>query len=563
MGAQFFTSIFSRYLIVSILLITICEEVFGQRFTGLENTSLIYEEGEGAIQVTTDLSIDANSLLSYATVTISQGYNIDEDTLIYRDETPLYSVFDDESGQLLLLNFPAGSTTESYVLQSALRSIFYQNDEDDPQNNQRVISFAAYSQSGDTSNVVSRRLEVQKINNPPQLSSASNAPVVVNNLTSPVILVQDLEVADADDAIISSAVVRIGEVQFDQLIFTDNTNDNIQIQRAVGNNRRLILTGRDSKENYQAALRSISVQNLFSFAQFKGNRTVEIQVTDANGATSNQFEQYIYVQNGNGADNIPPSTQDITVLTTENEAFNFEVQQFQEAYADPEQSELTTVRVRSLPKYGFLLLDGSEIDADFIVRNQGVIEREDIGKLTYVPNRGYIGSDQFNWSSTDGTTPSANTSTVVISVDEIPQPLAVEIAGRATVNEDQTTILPPIQLQALASTPLEVTLSVETGQISILPFIFPYVNVTGEDSEELTFFGTAQAVRLALSGLQYTPAPNIVGNDILKITASSPARQDDGVLVITIAPVDDSIILSNIESDTLDYVEGGPALPIY
>lgn len=562
MNAQLFTNIFSRYLIVIILLTTFCEEVFSQRITNLENTPLLYEEGEGAVRVTTNLSINTNSSLSYATVTISQGYNIDEDTLIYRDETPLYSVFDDELGQLLLLNFPAGSTTESDVLQSALRSVFYQNDDDDPQNNQRIISFAVYSQSGDTSNVVSRRLEVQKVNNSPQLSSASNAPVVVNNLTSPVLLAQDLAVTDADDAIISSAVVRIGDVQFDQLVFTDNTNDNIQIQRAVGNNRRLILTGRDSKANYQAALRSIGVQNLFSFAQFKGNRTAAIQVTDANGATSNQFEQYIYVLNRNGANNIPPSTQNITVVTNENEAFNFEAQQFQEAYSDPEQNDLTTIRIRSLPKHGFLLLDGLEVDADFIVRDQGFIEREDLNKLTYVPNRGYTGLDEFDWSTTDGTTPSANTSNVFISVEEVQQPLAVEIAGRATVNEDQTTVLPPIQIQSSASIPLEVTLSVETGQISILPFILPYVNLMGEDSEDLRFSGTAQAVRLALSGLQYTPAPNIVGNDILEITARSPARQDDGVLVITIAPVDDPVILSNLENDTLDYIENGPALPI-
>jgi len=561
MRTQFFINTYGC-LLVCILSTVLHSPAFGQRLVGLERNPISYEEGDGEVLTTSNLSVTSNTLLSYATVTISRGYNAEEDTLIYRGETDIYSVFDDELGQLLLLTFPAGATTESDVMQRALRSVFYQNkNEDSPQADRRTVSFTVNNLNGNSSNVVNRNISVQTVNDAPRLRSPTNAPVVVNSLAGTVPFAQDLEVLDDDDTFITSASVKIGNVQFDQLVFVDNTNDNIRIQRAVGNNRRLILTGRDTKENYQAALRSLGVQNLF-FRQFRGIRKVEIQVTDENEGVSNLFEQYVYVLSRDGSDNVPPSTQDMSVSTVENQAINFEIQQFQLAYDDPEQTELNAIRIRSLPKYGFLSLDGVEIDADFIVQKQGVVARGDLDKLAYVPSRGYTGSDQFEWRTTDGTTVSANTSTVFISVGEISVPLSLEVAGNALVNEDQTTVLPPILLEAAESDQLNVVLSVETGELDIIPFILTYVDGLVKDSGQLSFSGSAQSVRLALSGLQYSPAINVVGNDILKIAVSSPTDQKESVLVITIAPIDDPVILSNIEVDTLEYVENGPALPI-
>ncbi|WKN43606.1 gliding motility-associated C-terminal domain-containing protein [Tunicatimonas pelagia] len=562
MRTRFFINI-GWCLLVSISSAIISNLAFGQSLTGVEGTSITYTEGDGAVQITNSLSVTSNTLLSYATVAIGSAYNASEDTLIYRGEAGIYPIFNNETGELLLLSFPAGSATESGEMQAALRSVFYQNkNEGNPQNSQRTVSFTVYAQNVEGSNTISRAIDVQGVDDIPRLLSPTNTPLVVNSLATPVPLVPDLQVIDSDDAFMTAATVRIGEVQFDQLVFTNNSNDNIVIQRAEGTNRRLILTGRDTKENYQAALRSIGVQNLFSARGFKGNRKVEIQITDEKGEASNLFEQYVYVLSQSNPNNTPPSTQDILVSIAENQTLNFEAQQFQLAYTDSEQAELSTIRIRSLPKHGFLSLNGVEVDADFLVQDQGVVAREDLDKLTYVPNRAYVGSDQFEWSTTDGTTPSANTSTVSISIAKAALPLLLTVAENALVDEDKVTILPSISLQAPPHASLNVTLSVETGQLSVVPIILPFISIAVEGGNELSFSGTAQAVRFALSGLQYSPANNVVGNDILKIAVSSSTEQEDGILVITIAPIDDPVVLSNIEVDTLEYTENSPALPI-
>ncbi len=553
-------------LLASITASVICSQVQGQSLSGVENSPVNYTEGGDAVQITNNLSVAGNSLISYATVTVSNGYNAAEDTLIYQGESGIHPVFNNETGQLLLLSFPAGSTAESSEIQTALRSVFYRNkNTDNPQSNQRTISFAVYNQNNEASNTVSRNATVQNVNDPPRLRSPSNVPVVVNSLVSGVPITSDLEVLDADDAFLTGASVNITRGrfdQFDQLVFTDNNNDNILIQRVEGSNRQLVLTGRDTKENYQAALRSISIQNLFTAQGFKGNREVVMQVTDEDGEVSNQFSQYVYVLSRTAPNNVPSSTQDISVNITENQTLSFESQQFELAYTDPEQVEFDSVVILSLPEHGFLSLDGVEIDAEYLTRDRGVVRREDINKLTYVPNQDYLGLDQFEWSTDDGINPPANNSIVSISINEAPVPFSLQIPEDAVVDEDRTTTLPPILSQASASTLLTVTLSVETGQLSIVPIIQPFVNITTEGSNELSFSGSAQAVRFALSGLQYSPAADVVGNDRLGISVSSPTDQGNGVLVITIVPIDDPVVLSNIESDTLRYVENSPPLPI-
>ncbi|MEO0334222.1 MAG: Ig-like domain-containing protein, partial [Bacteroidota bacterium] len=377
------------------------------------------------------LSVTGSALISYATATISNGYNVSEDTLIYQGEAGIHPVFNNETGQLLLLSFPAGSTAESSEIQTALRSVFYRNkNTDNPQSNQRVISFAAYNQNDEVSNTISRSVTVQNVNDAPRLRSPSNAPVVVNSLVSSVPITSDLEVLDVDDAFLTGASVNITRGrfdQFDQLVFTDNSNDNILIQRVEGSNRRLVLTGRDTKENYQVALRSIGIQNLFTAQGFKGNREVVMQITDENSEVSNQFGQYIYVLSRTNPNNVPPSTQDISVSITENQTLNFETQQFQLVYTDPEQVQFDTIRILSLPEHGFLSLDGVEIDAEYLTRDRGVVRREDINKLTYVPNQDYLGLDQFEWSTDDGINPPANNSIVSISINEAPVPFSLQI----------------------------------------------------------------------------------------------------------------------------------------
>lgn len=553
------------HVLLGVAITVLPRVVYAQNLANIEGNQIDYLEGEGEVQITESITVSGDVPISYAIVEINTGYDPEEDTLVFKGEENVYPLFDEEAGRLFLLSYPAETTRSSAEMQAALRSVFYRNtDEASPRRRSRRITFTVYNQSDAASNTVSRSIAVRGENDPPVLRSPSNDPVVVNSLVQAVPVAEDLQVIDVDDNIIAGATVDIALSRFsDQLIFNDDRDDNIRIQRVEGSNSELILSGEDTRANYQEALRSISISNIFTARGFKGNRRVDMQITDRGGAESNVFSQFIQVADPDNPVNVPPSVKDISVSTEENQPVEFQLQQFLSSYSDAENSRLDFIRILSLPAHGVLTLDGVVIDADYIVNDNGVVDRNDLDELEYIPNQGFSGSDKFEWNATDGTEFAANPANVDIVVTLPVTPLSLAIPDNAQVDEDGTTVLPPIIVEASASLPLEVELSVESGQLFLSSVVTPFINgLDTEDSSKLAFSGTAQAVRYLLSGLQYRPNTDVTGSDLLDITVASPNENEEGVLAITIIPIDDPIVLSNIEADTAIYIENSPAVTI-
>lgn len=546
---------------------TLAQSAIGQDLSDLEADPLDYVEGDESVQVTNQVSVSGNASISYAVVSFSEGYQAGEDTLVYDGDASVYPIFNDETGELLLLSYPAGTLSSGGEIQTALRSVFYLNtNEGNPSVTQRTISFTTYQLDSTASNTVSRTIAVQGVNNPPVLRSPTNAPVVVNSLLNRVLVAEDLLLVDEDNEIMVGATVSLSrEREFsrfgDRLVFADDTRDNITIQTEQDDDRTLILSGRDSKVNYQLALRSIGIQNFFT--TIRGNRLVIMQVADESEEASNEFRQYVHVTDPSAPLNIPPSAEDIAVSTIANQSVTFQAEQFGQAYRDPEQPTLSAIFIQSLPEKGTLTLNGEVIDADYLVQNQGEVNNTELNQLVYTPNQEYVGSDQFQWIATDdGSIEMANPARVLISVSEAAIPLSLSLPASTQVDEDGLTMLPPLEFQSAPSTSVGATLTVESGDLSINPIVLSFVTVSGENTSELTISGSAQVMRYALSGVQYRPAPNMIGSDLLSVSIVSTAEQAAGTLEITIIPIDDPVLLSGIEPDTLLYVEDSPPVPI-
>ena len=530
-----------------------------QNLANIEGKQIDYTEGAGLVQITNTLTVKGNNALIQATLSFESGYDAGEDTLIYNGDPALYPVFNEDEGALYLLSYPAGSTRTSEEMQAALRSVFYQNtNEENPRTRGRKLIITVTNDENTTSNDASRNIAVRGQNDPPTLRSPSNSPIVVNTLRNEPV-VSDLLVRDPDNTIIAGATVDITQSRFgDALGFNDDNSDNIDINKVGGDDGSLVLSGEDTPENYQKALRGITITNPFTPVGFTGNRLVVMQITDENGAASRPFSQYVHVRSQTNAINIPPSVQDIAVRGEENEVIAFQLQSFQQAYDDAEQPQFEFIRILSLPEQGILTVDGTVIDADFLVNDNGVIGRSNLDKLTYTPNEGFTGKDFFEWNATDGSEFAANVAYVTITLQPAPVPLSVTIPESTEVDEDGVTTLPSIVVDATAYTELDVTLSVEDGQLFINPLILPLLNFSensGESGKVLIFTATAQVTGYVLSGLQYQPDANVAGSDLLDISVSSSTETEEGILSITIIPIDDPIVLSGIEPDTLVYQE--------
>ncbi|MEQ9441468.1 MAG: gliding motility-associated C-terminal domain-containing protein [Cyclobacteriaceae bacterium] len=538
-----------------------------QNLGSIEGNQINYPEGESPVLVTDAISVSGNAPISFATIAFASGYEAGEDTLMYEGDSGLFPVFNEEEGILYLLSYPAGTTRTSAEVQAALRSVYYQNtNEANPKTQGRSIAFTVFNKEEDASNTLSRNIVVRGENDPPTLRSPSNAPVVVNSLIEAVTITEDLIVGDPDDNIIVGATVEINQSRFgDQLNFGSNSNDNIQIQPVENsNNRSLVLSGRDSRENYQKALRAISISNIFTAQGFKGNRLITMQITDEDGTASTMFSQYVHVSSQGNGDNIPPSVKDISGTTQENKPFVFQQQQFLQAYEDAGQSQFDFIRILSLPAHGYLTLDGTVIDADYIVDDNGVVDRVDLNNLRYTPNEGFTGTDSFEWNATDGTDFAANPALVSINVQPLAIPLSITVPDGAQVDEDGITILPPITVTSTPTASINVKLAVENGQLFLNPLLLPFINFSDDNQSgsALEFTASAQVITYVLSGLQYQPNTNVSGSDLLNITVASAGATEEGVLSITIIPIDDPIVLSNIEPDTLIYQENDVPLAI-
>ncbi len=239
----------------------------------IESGDLAYTEGNGAVEITSAITVsDIDDInIESATISITANYFLGEDFLDFTDTGNISGSFASGSGILTL----TGSDTKANY-QTALRAVTYENTSSDPVDLDRTISIVI-NDGDNNSNTQSRDVTVATVNSKPVLSSIESS-----NIPYPDAAVQitnTIIVSDPDDTRLDSALVIITEnlkPAEDSLIYstlfgiTGNWNPNTGILKLTGNN---LLS------DYEAALRSVDYINTATIASGP-ERVVSFIVSD-------------------------------------------------------------------------------------------------------------------------------------------------------------------------------------------------------------------------------------------------------------------------------------------
>ncbi|MEY2581962.1 MAG: hypothetical protein QOE09_1811, partial [Ilumatobacteraceae bacterium] len=242
-------------------------------------TALAYtENGTTALDGGVTASDADNANLSSATVTMTSGYLTGQDTLAFTNQNGITGTWTASNGVLAL---SGQATVANY--QTALRSVTYTNNSDNPSTVSRTVTFVANDGVLD-SNVASRSITVTAVNDRPVVTTTGTSMAYAEKATTA--LDPGITVADVDSANISSATVTMTTAYLngqDTLAFVAQSGITATWTAATG---VLALSGSSTVANYQAALRSVTYNNNSSNPTTT-TRTVTFVVND--GVTSSSL----------------------------------------------------------------------------------------------------------------------------------------------------------------------------------------------------------------------------------------------------------------------------------
>lgn len=242
---------------------------------GIEVAALNYNEGQIPILITGAITVvDADSpVLASATVQITGNYSNGEDVLIFVNAFGITGSYDPSTGTMTL----TGPATLANF-RSALRSVTYQNTNNDhPSNLARTISFSV-NDGTTSSNIVSRNINVTRVNDSPVVANLEPVPLAYTESDPATAVSSSVTIMDVDNINLASATVQITtgyNAAQDVLAFTNAFG--ISGSYAGGT---LTLSGVASVSDYQSALRSITYSNTNTVNPSTTTRTVVFRAND-------------------------------------------------------------------------------------------------------------------------------------------------------------------------------------------------------------------------------------------------------------------------------------------
>ena len=249
----------------------------------IETTTLNYTEGSGSQKITDSLKITDvdNTTFASAAVSITGNYSSGEDVLSFSNTSSavygnISSSYNTSNGVLTLTS--SGVTATLAQWQSALRSVQYKNTSSNPSVSIRTVSFVINDGSAN-SNTKSRNINVIAVNNPPVLANIETKPLKFTEGDAALQLTSTLNVSDVDNTNFDSAAVIINS--------NYTQGEDILVYAKVGNIKgtfnsskgEILLTGLDTKANYQLALSSVKYLNTSQNPSISP-RTVSFYVND-------------------------------------------------------------------------------------------------------------------------------------------------------------------------------------------------------------------------------------------------------------------------------------------
>jgi hypothetical protein len=241
----------------------------------IEGTALSYTEGEGAVDITDNITImDVDDInINSATAEITGNYDNTEDALSFITAGGISGNWNSSTATLTL---SGTATLDNY--QSALRNIRYTNSSQNPSLAVRTITFSVYD-GDDWSNTQARDITITAENDAPELSSMEVTALAYTEGAGPVDITNNLVVTDVDDVNIESATVQITvSYQSDEDVLDFPGAGSISGSWDSGTGL-LTLTGSATLAQYQAALRDVSYENT-SENPVVTARTVSFRVYD-------------------------------------------------------------------------------------------------------------------------------------------------------------------------------------------------------------------------------------------------------------------------------------------
>ncbi|MBF0261883.1 MAG: DUF4347 domain-containing protein, partial [Magnetococcales bacterium] len=245
---------------------------------------LAYTESDTAKVIDPSLTLADvdDTLITGATVRITGNHLSSEDSLSFVNQSGITGSWDSATGILSL-----SGTASKADYQAALRSITYRNSNDnDPSIAPRTVLFSitdADSQgqgSGVLTGSAGRNIIMTALNDAPNMTTDTPLAYTEGDPATPIDA--GLSLVDVDDSTIIHGLVQITGNHLaseDFLSFVDQSGITGSWDSITGT---LTLTGTASKSDYEAALRSITYQNLNTDNPSTAIRTVTFTVTDGN-----------------------------------------------------------------------------------------------------------------------------------------------------------------------------------------------------------------------------------------------------------------------------------------
>jgi len=253
-------------------------------------SSLDYYEGDGRKLVDQTISIadEDNANLASASISISSDeYVKAEDQLAFDNQNGITGSWDNDAGVLTLTG---NASVSDY--QSALRSIGYENtNEDDPSSSTRTITFSV-SDGNNSSSDVDVDIRVIPVNDAPSLTLSSGS-LSYTEGDGAKVLDGALTLADVDSTSLSSASVFFDsgfQAAEDTLDFDSDIAANAGLASTYNSDTgRLEFTGNASVAEYQNLLRSISYQNTNTDEPSAIQRKIQFTLSD--GSLTSQVKE--------------------------------------------------------------------------------------------------------------------------------------------------------------------------------------------------------------------------------------------------------------------------------
>jgi len=280
--------------------------------SSIEGSALSYSEGDPATTISSSLVVSDsdNSVLESAEVSISEGFNNSEDVLAFTNQLGITGNWNSTTG---ILTLSGSSSVANY--QTALRSVTYENTNGlNPSTVTREISFQV-SDFEDASGLISREIDIVPSNATPVLAAIEGATISFTEGDGPTSLTSTITISDSDDTNLEEATIQITNNYFlgeDVLDFVNANGITSNFDSGTGT---LTLSGTATVANYQAALRSVTFENISTDPVTGLDRTVTISVNDGLDDSNNQTRD-ISVSSVNTPPVLDDIEQDAILYTT-------------------------------------------------------------------------------------------------------------------------------------------------------------------------------------------------------------------------------------------------------